>query len=138
VSAAIQDGGLAAATLDNRISPSFLTRSSGGSKDSPPNVCAIQVVDTVALSPCPRTRRSYLRIPLSNGEGTPPNQKGLVRVVVVVMGVVGVMIIAMVVGHRVADGRAAHASDHSPDWPAHNRSADRTSDSSGYRSRLVG
>jgi hypothetical protein len=46
-------------------------------------------------------------------------------IVVVVVGIVSVVsVIAMVVGHRVADGRAADASDHSADWPAYNRSAD--------------
>jgi hypothetical protein len=59
-------------------------------------------------------------------------------VVVVVIRVIGVMIVAMVVGHRVADGRAAHTADHSADGPAYNRPADRARHPPGYRSRLVG
>ena len=54
-------------------------------------------------------------------------------VVVVVIRVVGVMIIAMVVGHRVADGRAAHTAD----GPAYNRPANGARYTSGQRSALV-
>jgi hypothetical protein len=80
--------------------------------------------------PSPREGEGILRL---------PKEGGLIRVVVVVVmiWVVGVMIIAMVVGHRVADGRAAHTAYHRADWTAHHRSADRASDPSGYGSALV-
>jgi heme/copper-type cytochrome/quinol oxidase subunit 2 len=67
---------------------------------------------------------------------TYPDSEGLVLVVVmvVVVGIVSVMIIAMVVGHRVANGRAANTAYHRADWTAHNRPADRASDASGYGS----
>ena len=46
-------------------------------------------------------------------------------------------VIAMVVGHRVADGRAANTADHSADWTAHDRSADRARDPSSHRSAFI-
>jgi YD repeat-containing protein len=60
-------------------------------------------------------------------------------VIVVVVGIVGitVMIVAMVVGHRVADGRATNAAYDGADRTTHHRSADRASDASGHGSALV-
>jgi hypothetical protein len=81
--------------------------------------------------PSPREGEGILRL---------PKEGGLIRVVVVavMIWVVGVMIIAMVVGHRVADGRATNSAHDGADWTAHHRPADRASNPSGYRSRLVG
>src|ERR1700722_17492634 len=68
----------------------------------------------------------------------PPNWEGSVRmVIVVVIRVVGVMIIAMMVGHRVADGRAAHTADHSADGPAYKRPANGARHPASHRSALV-
>jgi hypothetical protein len=66
-----------------------------------------------------------------------PKREGLVRVVVVVVGIVSVMIIARVVGHRVADGRAAHTADDRADWPAYNRPANRACHPAGDRAAFV-
>jgi hypothetical protein len=57
-------------------------------------------------------------------------------VVVVIIGVV--MMVIMMVGHRVTNRRAADAAYHGADRTAHDRSANRASDSSGYGSALVG
>ena len=48
------------------------------------------------------------------------------------------MVITVVVGHRIADGRAAYAANHSADWPADDRSANRARNPSGQRPALVG
>ena len=47
------------------------------------------------------------------------------------------MVIAMMIGHRVADGRAANTSNHGAHWTAYHRSADRAGDAPGYRAALV-
>ena len=61
-------------------------------------------------------------------------------VIVAVAGIVGIatMVIATVVGHRIADSGAAHAPDHSADWPAYNRPANGARHPTTHRSRLVG
>ena len=108
-SAAIQAGGLAAQTPDHRVSPGYQ-----------PRVLLPQTV-----------QRGAYRGPLDA-------QGSSVRMVVVVVVISVVVMVIMVVGHRVADGRAAHAAHYCADWTAHHRSADRAGDPSGYRSRLVG
>jgi hypothetical protein len=61
-------------------------------------------------------------------------------VIVVVVGIIGIamMIVAMVVGHRVADGRAAQTADHSADGPTYNRPANGARNTSCHRPALVG
>ena len=56
---------------------------------------------------------------------------------VVVMVVIRVVIVTVMVGHRVADRRAANPAYDRADWTPHDRSADRASDPSGYRSALI-
>jgi hypothetical protein len=56
-------------------------------------------------------------------------------VVVVIVSVV-VMVI-MVVGHRVANGRAANSAHHGTDRTANNSSANGACDPSGYRAAFV-
>ena len=57
--------------------------------------------------------------------------------VVVVMVVSVVVMVIVVIGHRVADGRAAHSTHNRPDRTANNGAADGARDPSGHRSALV-
>jgi hypothetical protein len=56
---------------------------------------------------------------------------------VVVMVVIRVVIVTVMVGHRVADRRAANPAYDRADWTPHDRSADRASDAPGYCSTRV-
>jgi hypothetical protein len=49
-------------------------------------------------------------------------------VVIVVM-----VIIVVVIGHRIADGRAAHSANHSAYWATDHRSANSASHASSHR-----
>ena len=57
---------------------------------------------------------------------------------VVVVVIVSVMIVMVMIAHRVANRRATNSAHDGADWTAHHRPADRASNPSGYRSRLVG
>jgi hypothetical protein len=48
-----------------------------------------------------------------------------------------VMVITVMIGHRVANGRAADSANHGAHRTAHDRSADRAGYASGYRAALI-
>ena len=78
--------------------------------------------------------REFYRDKLSR-EGVSSPRDGVRNLVVIVVAVVVsivVVIIPVMVGHRVADGRAANPAYHRADWTAHNRPADRASDATGH------
>ena len=54
-------------------------------------------------------------------------------VVVMVVVVVVISVMVVMIGHRVADGRAANSADHSAHRTAHHRSANRAGHPSGHR-----
>ena len=57
---------------------------------------------------------------------------------VVAVMIIRVIVVMMMAADRVADSRATNSAHDGADWTAHDRSADRASDSPGYGSRLVG
>src|SRR6478736_316732 len=90
-------------------------------------------------SPSPARRQFPLQ--RRRGNQAPAQlREGLVRMVIAVamVGIIGMTIIAMVVGHRIADGGAAYTANHSADWPADNRPANCARNPSRQRPALIG
>ena len=83
---------------------------------------------------CP-TARFYCDKPSGEGVCSPrAAYRNLVVIVVVMIVSVVMVIITVMVGHRIAYGRATNPAHDGADWAAHNRSANRASDASGHGS----
>jgi hypothetical protein len=81
--------------------------------------------------------REIYRDKLSREGVSSPRDRVRSLVVIVVMVVIRVMIVMVMVGHRVADGRAANPAHDGADWTAHHRSANGAGDPSCHRPTRV-